>query len=53
MTILRAFIYCLGVFALTAVISLIVAGFIKLLYKSVHRSEVKTENKNSETKPAA
>jgi hypothetical protein len=51
--ILRALIYSIGVFALTTVISLIVAGIIKLLYKSIHRNEVKAENKNPEAKPAA
>ncbi len=48
--ILRALIYAIGVFALTALIALIVAGIILLLYKIVRRSETKNELAKLEAK---
>ncbi len=49
--ILRALIYAIGVFALTGLIALIVAGIILLLYKIVRRSETKKELAKLEAKP--
>jgi hypothetical protein len=51
--ILRALIYALGVFFLTGVIALVVAGIIKLIYMAVHRGEVKKkEAEKVDAKPA-
>ncbi len=51
--ILRAFIYALAVFLFTGLISLAVAGIIKLIYKSVHKNEPKKEVKPETVRPAA
>jgi hypothetical protein len=39
--VLRALVYALGVFFLTGIIALAVAGIIKLIYMAVHRGETK------------
>ena len=46
MIVLRAFIYAVAVFAMLAVISLIVAGIMRLLYSIVHKGEKKDKSGN-------
>ena len=51
--ILRALLYAVGVYVLTAVLALLVAGIIKLIYMIVHKGESKKENKKLEESPVA
>jgi hypothetical protein len=53
MVVLRAFIYALAVFASLALISLIVAGIMRLLFSIVHRGEKRPGPDKPEAKPAA
>jgi len=54
MIVLRAFIYAVAVFAMLAVISLIVAGIMRLLFSIVHRGEKRSGPENKpEAKSAA
>jgi hypothetical protein len=46
MVALRALLYALAVFAALALISLIVAGIMKLLFAILHRGEKKLEPEN-------
>jgi hypothetical protein len=52
MEILRAFLYSLAVFAGLAVIALLVAGMMMIMYSIIHRSEKKS-GRGAEAKPAA
>jgi hypothetical protein len=52
MEILRAFLYSLAIFAGLAVIALLVAGMMMIMYSIIHRSEKKTAG-GTEAKPAA
>ena len=51
--ILRSLLYAVGVYVLTAIVSLLVAGVIIIIYKIVHRDNVKKQEDKVEIKPAA
>ncbi len=52
MEIFRAFLYALAIFAGLAVISLLVAGIMMIMYSFIHKSEKKTAG-SVDAKPAA
>jgi hypothetical protein len=54
MAFLRALLYSVGVFVLLAIISLIIVGIMRLLYRIVHKEEKKVVlEKTIETKSTA
>lgn len=52
MEFLRACLFALGIFAGLAVIALLVAGMMQIIYSIVHKSQKKSPG-GSETRPAA
>jgi hypothetical protein len=47
MEVFRAFLYSAGIFAGLALIAVLVAAIMKLMYSLVHRNEKKNDNKST------